>query len=150
MLAVMGVTFRTTLLKDDTLDATGIEVPPEAVAALGGSKRPAVTVTIGDYRYRSTVAPYGGRYLIPFAKEHRQASGIEPGAPIEVTLELDTAPRTVEVPADLAAALAAKPGAREAFDRLSYTTRKEHVRSVETAKAAETRTRRIDRVLESL
>jgi uncharacterized protein YdeI (YjbR/CyaY-like superfamily) len=63
---------------------------------------------------------------------------------------MDTAPRTVEVPADLAAALAAKPGAREAFDRLSFTTRKEHVRQVETAKAAETRARRIDRIIESL
>jgi uncharacterized protein YdeI (YjbR/CyaY-like superfamily) len=70
--------------------------------------------------------------------------------PIAVTLELDTAPRTVEVPADLAAGLAARPGAREAFDSLSYTTRKEHVRGVETAKAAETRARRIDRILESL
>jgi hypothetical protein len=146
----MGVTFRTTLLKDDTLDATGIEVPPELVTALGGSKRPAVTVTIGDHSYRSTVAPYGGRYLIPFAKEHRAATGLGPGAPIEVTLELDTAPRTVEVPADLAAALDARPGAREAFDRLSYTVRKEHARQVETAKAAETRARRIERILDSL
>jgi hypothetical protein len=146
----MGVTFRTTLLKDDTLDATGIVAPPEVVTALGGSKRPAVTVTIGDYTYRSTVAPYGGSYLIPFAKVHREASGLGPGAAIEVTLELDTAPRTVDVPADLATALAAKPGAREAFDRLSFTTRKEHVRQVETAKAAETRARRIDRILESL
>jgi hypothetical protein len=146
----MGVTFRTTLLKDDTLDATGIEVPPEVVTALGGSKRPAVTVTIGGYAYRSTVAPYGGRYLIPFAKEHRERSGLEAGDPIEVTLELDTAPRTIEVPPDLAAALEARPGAREAFDRLSYTTRKEHVRQVETAKAAETRARRIERILAGL
>lgn len=146
----MGVTFRTTLLSDDTTDATGIEVPQEVVSALGGSRRPAVTVTIGDYTYQSTVAPYGGRNLIPFAKEHRARSGIAAGDPIEVTLELDTAPRTVEVPQDLAAALASKPGAREAFDRLSYTTRKEHVRQVETAKAAETRARRIDRILEGL
>ena len=146
----MSVTFRTELLKDDTLDATGIEVPPEAVASLGGSKRPAVTVTVDGYSYRSTVAPYGGRYLIPFAKEHRERSGIVPGRVVEVTLELDTAPRTVEVPAELAAALDARSGARAAFDRLSYTTRKEHARQVESAKAPETRQRRIDRILESL
>jgi bifunctional DNA-binding transcriptional regulator/antitoxin component of YhaV-PrlF toxin-antitoxin module len=146
----MGTTFRTTLLKDDTLDATGIVVPVEAIAALGGSKRPAVSVTIGDYRYRSTVASMGGQYLIPFAKEHRERTGIGPGDAIEVTLELDTAPRIVEVPADLATALDARPGAREAFDRLSYSIRKEHVRQVETAKAAETRERRIARIVEGL
>jgi Bacteriocin-protection, YdeI or OmpD-Associated/Domain of unknown function (DUF1905) len=146
----MGVTFTTTLLKDDSLDATGIVVPDDAIEALGPSKRPPVTVVIDGYTYRSTVARMGGQYLIPFAQEHRQASGIEPGRPVRVTLELDTAPRTVEVPEDLAGALAAKPGAREAFDRLSYSIRKEHVRQVETAKAAETRTRRIERILEGL
>lgn len=146
----MAETFRTVLLKDDTLDATGIEVPPEVVQALGGSKRPAVTVTVAGHSYRSHVAPYSGRYLVPFAKEHRERTGIAPGDPIEVTLELDTAPRTVEVPADLAAALAAQPGAREAFDRLSYTFRKEHVRAVETAKAPETRERRIARIVGEL
>ena len=146
----MSQTFTTTLLKDEGMDATGIEVPAEVVQALGGSRRPAVTVTIGDYSYRTTVAPYAGRNLIPFAKEHRERTGIGPGDTIEVTLELDTAPRTVEVPEDLAAALAARPGARDAFDRLSYTFRKEHVRSVETAKAAETRQRRLARIVEEL
>lgn len=146
----MARTFRTALIKDDTLDATGIEVPEEVVQGLGGSRRPAVVVTIEGYSYRSTVAPYGGRYLIPFAKEHRERSGLAPGQEVEVTLELDTAPRTVAVSAELAAALDAKPGAREAFDRLSYTTRKEHARQVETARAVETRERRIARILDSL
>lgn len=146
----MPHTFRTALLKDDTLDATGIVVPPEVVEALGGTKRPAVTVTIGDYSYRSTVASMGGQYMLPFAKEHRERTGLGPGDPLEVTLELDTAPRTVEVPADLAAALAARSGARDAFDRLSYSIRKEHVRQVESAKAPETRERRISRIIEGL
>lgn len=146
----MPHTFRTALLKDDTLDATGIVVPPEVVEALGGTKRPAVTVTIGDYSYRSTVASMGGQYMLPFAKEHRERTGLGPGDALEVTLELDTAPRTVEAPADLAAALAARPGARDAFDRLSYSIRKEHVRQVESAKAPETRERRISRIIEGL
>jgi hypothetical protein len=146
----MAVTFRTTLLKDDSLDATGIVVPDDAVQALGTSKRPAVTIDIDGYRYRSTVARMGGRYLIPFAQEHRRASGIEPGRTVEVTLELDTEPRTVEVPPDLAAALDSKPGVRDAFDRLAYSVRKEHVRQVESAKAPETRARRVERILEGL
>jgi hypothetical protein len=146
----MAITFAATLLKDDTLDATGIVVPPDVIDSLGGSRRPAVTVTIGDYSYRSTVAPMGGQFLIPFAKEHRTRTGLGPGDTFDVTLELDTAPRTVEVPADLAAALDARPGARDAFDRLSYSIRKEHVRQVETAKAAETRERRIAKIVDSL
>ncbi len=148
--AGMAVTFSTTLLKDDTLDATGIVVPAEVIEALGGSRRPAVHVTVAGYDYRSTVASMSGRFLIPFAQEHRAQTGLVPGQAIEVTLELDTTPRTVEVPADLAAALDAQPGAREAFDRLSYTNRKEHVRQVETAKAPETRERRIVRIVEGL
>jgi hypothetical protein len=150
MLHGMAISFRTSLLKDDTLDATGIVVPADVVASLGGSKRPPVTVTIGDYTYRSTVAPMGGQYLIPFAKEHRARTGLVPGEAIEVTLELDTTPRTVEVPADLAAALDARPGARDRFEHLSYSVRKEHVRQVETAKAAETRERRIVRIVDGL
>lgn len=146
----MPHTFRTTLLKDDTLDATGIVVPPEVVEALGGSKRPAVLVAVGGHTYRSTIASMGGRYMLPFAREHRERTGLGPGDPIEVALELDTAPRTVEVPADLATALAARPGVRDAFDRLSYSVRKEHVRQVETAKAAETRERRIARIVDGL
>jgi hypothetical protein len=146
----MAETFRTTLLKDDTLDATGIVVPAEVVDRLGSSRRPAVVVTIGGYSYRSTIAVMGGSFMIPFAKEHRERTRLGPGDQLEVTLELDTAPRTVEVPADLAEALDAKPGARQAFDRLAYSVRKEHVRQVGTAKADETRRRRIARIVEGL
>lgn len=146
----MATTFRTHLLKDDALDATGIVVPAEVVEALGGSRRPAVVVTVGDHAYRSTVATMDGRYMLPFAKEHRARTGLGPGDPIEVTLELDTQPRIVEVPDDLATALAVIEGAREAFDRLAPSMRKEHVRQVETAKAAETRARRIERIVSGL
>lgn len=65
------------------------------------------------------------------------------GDQVEVTIDLDLAPRIVEVPADLAAALAARPGATAAFDALSYTMRKEYVRQVEEAKASASRARRI-------
>lgn len=146
----MTTTFTTELLMDDTLDATGIVVPPGVIAALGTSKKPAVVVTIAGYTYRSTVAVMGGLFLIPFSQEHRARSGILPGQQVDVTLELDTQPRTVEVPDDLAAALAVRPGARGAFDALSYSTRKEHVRQVTDAKTTETRERRIAKVVESL
>ncbi|MEF3405588.1 YdeI/OmpD-associated family protein [Agromyces sp. CCNWLW203] len=128
---------------------TGIEVPPDVIEALGGGKRPPVVVVVNGYEYRNTVAVMGGRFMISFSSDKRAATGIAGGDPIVVDLELDTAPRTVEVPADLASALEAA-GARAAFDALSPSARKAHVTAVEGAKAAETRQRRIDGIAAKL
>lgn len=98
---------------------TGIEVPPAIVEALGSGRRPAVVVTVNGCTYRSTIAVMGGRHLIPFSSDRRRESGLAGGDAVEVALELDTAPRTVEVPDDLAVALDAAPRARPAFDALS-------------------------------
>ena len=146
----MAITFVTTILQAEGLNATGISVPPEVIAALGTQKRPKVTIKLNGYSYRSTVAPYGNVFMLPLSQEHRAAAGVKAGDEVEVTLELDTEPRTVEVPDDLAAVLAEKPGARAAFDALSYSVRKEHVRQVESAKAQETRDRRIAGIVAKL
>jgi hypothetical protein len=129
---------------------TGIEVPPEVIEALGAGRKPPVKVTVNGYSYRSTVAVMGGRYMISFSSDKRAATGIQGGDPITVDLEVDTAPRTVEVPDDLAAALAAAPGVREAFDALAPSARKAHVTNVESAKAADTRERRIAAIVTKL
>ena len=144
-------TFKTTLIKADDVNATGIRVPPEVIAELGTSKKPRVKVTLnGSYSYSYTVAVMGGEYMIGFNQERREASGIQPGQEITVTLELDTAPQVIDVPDDLAAALAEKPGAREAFDASAPSARKEFVRQVTEAKAADTRARRIAKIVEKL
>jgi len=130
--------------------ATGIEVPPEVVAALGGGRRPAVTVTFRGHTYRSTVGVMGGRSLVPVSAEVRAAAGVAAGDVLEVTLERDDGPRTVEVPPDLAGALAGDPAAQEAFAALSYSLQRRHVLAVEGAKAAATRERRVAKVLAEL
>jgi hypothetical protein len=136
------VRFRTTLeLYGKT--ATGFVVPDEVVESLGAGKRPPVRVTIGSYTYRNTIARMGDQYLLGVSAEHRKGAGVAAGDQLDVDVELDTEPRTVEVPADLAAALDADPEIRRRFDALSYTHRKEHVRAVEDAKAPATRKRRI-------
>lgn len=141
--------FRTTIeLGGKT--ATGFEVPDEVVAALGQGKRPPVTVRIGSHTYRSTVAVMDGRYLLPVSAENREAAGVSAGDEVEVELELDTAPREVEVPADLAAALDAEPEARRTFDGLSNSNKKWHVLQVTGAKTQETRARRIAKSVETL
>ena len=130
--------------------ATGIEVPREVVEALGGGKRPAVRVTLADHTYRTTVASRGDRFLLPVSAENRSAAGLQPGDEVDVAIDLDTEPREVIVPPDLADALAADPAARSAFDALSYTRRKEHAHSITSAKTTETRQRRLEKVLASL
>lgn len=145
----MSETFTTAVLKDAEKDATGIEIPEEVIAALGKGKKPPVKVTLNGYTYRTTVAVMGGKFLIPLSAEHRNAAGVQGGDVVEVTLELDTEPRTVTVPDDLAQALS-EAGATAAFDALAYSARKEHVRQVESAKALETRNRRIAKIVANL
>lgn len=125
---------------------TGIEVPAELIEALGAGKRPPVVVTVNGFEYRSTIAPMGGKFLIPFSSDKRAATGLGGGDAIVVDLELDTAPRTVEPPDDFAAALDAA-GARDAWERLAPSHKKAHVTAIEQAKAAETRQRRIDKAV---
>ncbi|MCM3502737.1 YdeI/OmpD-associated family protein [Microbacterium sp. P26] len=139
--------FETTLFQMG--NNTGIEVPPEVLEALDGGKRPAVTVDVNGYTYSSTVGAMGGRSLVPFSADKRKATGLSGGDAITVELTLDTAPRTVEVPDDLAAALSAA-GKREAFDALSLSARKAHVTNVEGAKAADTRARRVATIVSKL
>ena len=139
--------FRTTVVQSGRT-ATGLQVPDDVVAALGGGKRPPVTVTLGGYGYRTTIAPMGGAFWIPLAAEHREAAGLVAGQEVDVRVELDTAPREIPLPDDLAAAL--DDGARAFFDGLAPSHRKEWVRWVEEAKKPETRAARIAKTAESL
>jgi hypothetical protein len=146
----LKATFTTQVIKDDKVNATGLRVPAEAVAAMGSGKKPKVKVTLNGYTYRSTIAVYGEVFMLPLSAENREAAGVQAGEQVELTIELDLEPRTVDVPADLAAALAGVPGARVTFDSLSYSMRKEYARQVESAKAVETRQRRIAKILQKL
>lgn len=137
----MALTIRTVL--EPSGPATAIELTDAQVEELGGGKRAAVRVTIGGRSARLRLAVMGGQNLIGLSKAARGELGVEIGGEVEALIELDDAPREIEVPDDLAAALAAVPGAREAFDSLAPSHRKEHVRAVLEAKKPETRERRV-------
>ena len=139
--------FTTSLLLNG--NNVGIEVPEDVVLSFGVGKRVPVIVTIAGYSYPSTIAVIGGRYLLPVAAEHRQASGVAGGETHEVTLVHDPSPRDTPLPDDLADALTAA-GAREKFAALAPSHRKEHVRSVTDAKSEATRRRRIEKVVGAL
>lgn len=130
--------------------ATGFEVPAEVLARLDGGRRPKVVVTIGGYVYRSSIGSMGGRSMLPVSAEHRAGAGIAAGDEVDVAVALDTEPRVLAVPPDLAAALAGAPEARRAFDELSYSAQRAHVDPIQAARRAETRARRIARSVAAL
>jgi hypothetical protein len=124
------------------------DVPARVTAALGERKRPPVTVTIRDHTFRTTVAVYGGQPMIGVNKQHRAAAGVDVGDTFDVVVALDGAPRVVEVPADLAEALADDTAAQAAFDKMSYTHRREYVEWIAEAKRPATRARRVAETVE--
>ncbi len=143
------VKFRTELVRGSGT-TMGMIVPPEVVEALGQGKRPPVKVTINGYTYRNTVAVMGGNYMIGVASEHRKPAGVENGGVVEVTLELDSEKREVEVPSDFAEALAVDKLAGAAFEKLSYSHKRQHTLAIADAKTPETRARRIAKAIEML
>jgi hypothetical protein len=142
-------TFRTRLLATGGKNV-GIEIPDEVVTALGGVRVPVIVTIDGRYTYPSTTAVMAGLCLVGVNAAHRKAAEVTAGDEVEITLERDTSPRTVDVPADLAAALAADPSAAAAWEELAPSHRKEHVRAITEAKREETRARRLAACLEAL
>lgn len=142
-----AATFRTTIVGMG--NNTGIEVPATALEQLGAGRRPAVRVRVAGYTYDSTPGVMGGRSMISLSKAHRTAAGLSAGDDVEVTLELLTAPATVEVPEPLASALA-RAGLTDAFAALAPSRRKEACRQVDDAKGEDTRERRIAKIVAAL
>ncbi len=141
--------FRTTI-KTSGKNTAGIPVPREVMEALNAGKKPPVTVTVGGHTYRSSVATVDGQPMIGLSAENRAKAGVAGGDEVDVEVELDTAPREVTVPDDLAAALAGDDDARATWDRLSYSNRSWHVLSIEGAKTDETRRRRVEKSVAAL
>ncbi len=141
--------FRTTLQLEGKT-ATGLLVPDDVVTGLGDGRKPAVSVTVEAYTYRTTIGSRGGRYLIPVSADIRKITGLTAGDEVDVEVQLDTAPREVAVPADLADRLDAEPEVRQFFDSLSYSHQLAHVLAIEQAKTADTRLRRLDKSMEML
>lgn len=140
--------FRTTVEPAEPM--RGLEIPAEVVGALGGGKRPPVTITLNGHTWTSRVAIMRGRYLLGLSNANRKAAGVSTGDEVEVEVELDAEPRVVVEPDDFARALDADPAARAAYDRLAYSHKREHVQAIESAKKPETRARRIEKALEML
>jgi hypothetical protein len=131
-------------------NTAGFEIPDEVVEELGGGRRPKVVVTVGNHTWRSSIANMGGTFMLGVSMANREAAGVAAGQLLDVDIELDTAPRTVDVPADLAAELEKDGAARTAWEGWSFTRQKEAARSLTEAQKPETRARRLEKVLADL
>ena len=141
--------FKTTLLKAGKT-ATGIKIPPKIVESLNSGKKPPVRVTINGYTYRNTVAFMGGDYMVGVSAEHRKGANVEGGDEIEVTIELDTEAREVEVPIEFQKILNKNSIAKKNFDSLSYSKKKGLIDPIKDAKSNETKERRIEKAINLL
>lgn len=149
-MAETSQTFRTTLVAGGG-NNVGIVVPEAVLLAFDRGKRVPVVVTIdGGYQYRNTTASMGGQILISFNAETRKATGKGAGDEVEVRLDVDDAPRTIEVPPELAAELANDTAAKQAWDALSYSRQRAHAESITGAKTDETRAKRVAKALADL
>ena len=138
--------FKTELLAEG--GATGIRIPFSVEKVFGSKARVPVRGTINGFPFRSSVFPMGGgAHYMAVNRALREGAGAKGGDTVSVVMEIDTEPRVVEVPADLKKALAKNKDAKAAFDKLSYTHRKEFVRWIEDAKKEETRARRTEKAL---
>jgi hypothetical protein len=147
----MAESFHALLFAKDGGEALHIIVPFDVHKVFGTRARLAVKGTINGFPFRSSIFPMGdGRFYMVVNKEMRAGSGAVKGKTAAFVMEKDDQPRTVEAPADFARALKANKAAKAAWDKLSYTHRKEYIEAIEEAKKPETRLRRIEKAVEMI
>jgi hypothetical protein len=139
------VKFTAVLAPDpDGRGGTFIPIPREVNDQLGLQGRPKIQAVIAGQPYRGSLMPMGdGTFCLGVLKSIQETARVKHGDTIDVLLELDTEPRTVEPPADLANALARDKRAAATWEKLSFTNKKEMARSLDEAKRPETRKKRL-------
>ena len=140
--------FKTKIVQ--TGNNTGIEVSEQILEQLGGGKKPLVVVKVNAYTYRSAVGKMGDRFMISLSAENRKNAGVEGGDLVDIEIELDNTPRTIEIPDDFQTLLDLNLTAKLNFDKLAPSKRKAMIISINEAKTDETRNRRMDKAIESL
>jgi Bacteriocin-protection, YdeI or OmpD-Associated/Domain of unknown function (DUF1905) len=126
-----------------------IEVPFDVKTTFGEARAP-VQMTFCGETHQNRVAVYGGKYILGIWKAVLEKHDLRDGASLEVTLEHDTAPRTIEPPKELAAALAKNAKAKAGWDAMSYTHQREWANAIADAKKPETKTKRIEQAIEAM
>ncbi len=149
MAANQKLKFSTILLQAGKT-ATGIKIPADIIEKLGGGKKPLVKITVNGFTYRSAVAVMGGAYMVGVNAGNREPAKVKGGEKIEVTIELDTEERTVEIPADFLKALNRNSATKKKFEALSNSRKKALTLPIASGKTEETRNRNIEKAMNSL
>jgi Domain of unknown function (DUF1905)/Bacteriocin-protection, YdeI or OmpD-Associated len=127
-----------------------VVVPDAVMSDLTDKARAKVKATFNGVPYRGSIVRYSGAYVLGVTKAIIKQTGASPGDPLEVSVKLDTAERTVALPPELQEAFTADPTLRTSWEALSYTRRKERARALEEARRPETRARRLEGILREL
>jgi bifunctional DNA-binding transcriptional regulator/antitoxin component of YhaV-PrlF toxin-antitoxin module len=143
----MTVTYTTWVIGDG--NHASLHIPDAVLAQLDANRRAPLKVTINGHTYRSTSTGVGGECRVVFPQAERDAAGAGAGDQVEITLELEVGHREVDLPTDLEDALVAA-ALRDVFEALTYSKRREFARQVAEAKAAETRSKRVEKVLAAI
>jgi Domain of unknown function (DUF1905)/Bacteriocin-protection, YdeI or OmpD-Associated len=146
---VSKLTFQTTLLEAKKT-ATGIRIPDDIIEKLGGGKKPLVKITINGFTYRSAVAVMGGTFMVGVNAENRESAKVKGGDKIDVTIELDTEERVVDIPDDFQKVLNDNLEAKKKFDALSNSKKKALTLPIANGKTAETRNKNIEKAMQVL
>src|SRR5688572_18428077 len=133
------------------IDAAYVTIPFSVPEVYGTKGQVKIVATFDGVEYRGSLAPMGnGCHVLGIRKEIRNAIGKSFGNEVRVTVKPDLEPRTVTIPSDLQEILNDNPEAKHAFEKLSFTHRKEYVNWIEEAKKPETRQRRLEKTIEKL
>ena len=143
----MKTSYTTTIIGDGNHASIGI--PEDQLKTIGGNKRAPLKITINDHTYQSTATGVNGKCMVVFPMRDREAAGVSAGDSINVTIELDSGYRNVDVPEQLVAALEAD-GLSKTFRDLTYSKRKEYARVIREANTAEALHRRLAKIISEL
>jgi hypothetical protein len=135
-------TYRTKVVQHDSMSYIPVPFDPKEVF---GKIRAPVKVTVNGYTYRSTICLMGGIMAVPLRKSNREAAGVSDGENHEIKLVLDTEQRTVELPADVRKLLKSSK-LLETWEKVSFTHQREYVEAINSAKKAQTRVSRVDKL----
>ena len=142
--------FRALVERGERSAVCAIHFPFDVEQTFGARGHVPVRGTLNGAPFRASIFKMHGRHFMVVNRKLREAAGVRGGEAVPVTVERDTEPRVINPPADFARALKSNKEAQAAWERLSYTHRREHVEHVEEARKPETRQRRIEKSVAQL
>lgn len=143
--------FDAVIIKRDGLDAAFIEFPYDVETEFGVRGQVKVKANFDGIEYRGSLARMGTNcHILGLTQQIRRAIGKQAGDNVHVVVYQDMEERIVDIPDDLTKRLDENYEAKEFFDALSYTSKKQYVSWICDAKKEETRRTRLEKSIRLL